>query len=351
MQKLTTLSWLACVAVVTFALVTGCGSSNPPGGGGGPAIPAGTSTLTGVVYAADNVATGMVGAAIRVIGAAGTAVADATGAYRLDNLPAGQFTVEAQTPNQADYGTTRVPVTLTAGEPTTVNFAVMPAAAAAPEQILLDPDVAIIDLNGRIDYRTQVVGADNVVIPNVEPTWVVTGDIGTITPGGLFTGLLVGNGSVTAYAGEVQALSTVQVNPPSPPQITSFQLDPRSLPASGGDVYIAAAISDGDGVSVGNVTVEIFGPGDQRTLLGMDVANPDSAELCLNQSNCYTRATCSTTYSVLANDNNPTAGGIQAPENYSAHVLVTDRSGASTTSTFIDFVVEGIDPPPPSPGI
>ncbi len=350
MQKLTTLSWLACVAVVTLALVAGCGSDGG-GGGGNPPAPAGTSTLLGVVRAADNVAVGMPGAAISVIGAGQTAIADGAGAYRIDNLPAGQFTVEAQTPNHADYGTTRVPATLAAGQTTTVNFAVLPATAAAPEQILLDPNVAIIDLNARIDYRTQVVAANNVVIPNVEPTWVITGDIGTITPGGMFTGLLVGNGTVTAYAGDVQALSTVQVDPPSPPQITSFQLDPRSLPASGGDVYIAAAISDGDGISVADVTVEIFGPGDQRTLVGMDVANPDSAERCVNQGNCYTRATFATTYTVAANDNNPAAGGIQAPENYSAHVMVTDRSGALTVSTFIDFVVEGIDPPPPSPGI
>lgn len=351
MQKLTTLSWLACVAVVTFALVSGCGGGNPPAGGGGGVAPAGTATLQGVVRAADNVGVGLAGAAIRVIGSTGTAVADASGAYRIDNLPAGQFSAEAQTPNHVDYGTTRVPVTLTAGQTTTVNFAVMPAAAAEVEQILLDPRVAIIDLNARIDYRTQVVAANNVVIPNIEPTWVITGGIGTITPGGLFTGLLVGNGSVTAYAGDVQALSTVQVDPPSPPQIISFQLDPRSLPASGGDVYISAAITDGDGISVADVTVEIFGPGDQRTLLGMDVANPDSAERCLNQANCYTRATFATTYTVAANDNNPTADGVQAPENYSAHVSVTDRSGAKTTSTFIDFVVEGIDPPPPSPGI
>ena len=351
MQKLTTLSWLVCVAVVTLALVSGCGSGDQQPGGGPAVAPGGTATLVGVVRAADDVTVAMAGAALRVIGATGTAIADANGAYRIDNLPAGQFTVEAQTPQHADYGTTRVPVTLTAGETTTVNFAVMPAAAAAPEQILLDPDVAIIDLNTRIDYRTQVVAANNVVIPDVEPTWVITGGIGTITPGGLFTGLIVGNGTVTAYAGDVQAISAVQVDPPSPPRITSFQLDPRSLPASGGDVYIAAAITDGDGIRVADVTVEIFGPGDQRTVLGMDVANPDSAEQCLNQSNCYTNATFATTYSVAANDNNPTPGGVQAPENYSAHVMVTDRSGASTVSTFIDFVVEGIDPPPPSPGI
>ncbi len=350
MQKLTTLSWLACVAVVTFALVSGCGGGVAPGAA--PAVvPAGTATVLGVVCAADNVAAGLAGAVVTVIGSGRSAIADGAGAYRLDNLPDGQFTVEAQTPNHADYGLATAPVTLTAGQTTVVNFAAMPAASPAPEQVLLDPRVAIIDLNSQIDYRTQVVAANNVVIPNVEPTWVITGGIGTITRGGLFTGLLVGNGNVTAYAGEAQAASTVQVDPPSPPRITSFQLDPRSLPASGGDVYIAAAISDGDGISVADVTVEIFGPGDQRTLLGMDVANPDSAEECVNQGNCYTRATFSTTYTVAANDNNPTAGGIQAPENYSAHVMVTDRSGARTVSTFIDFVVEGIDPPPPSPGI
>jgi len=79
------------------------------------------------------------------------------------------------------------------------------------------------------------------------------------------------------------------------------------------------------------------------------VPNPEAAERCENQLGCYTRATFAATFHAPANDNRPTALGIQAPENYSAHVLVTDRSGQSNGSEFIDFVVRGIDAPPPLP--
>ncbi len=349
MQKSFALGWVICVVLVTAALIAGCGGGEAPGGGGGTILPVGTASLTGAVFAADAVASGLFGAEIIVSGTGRTAVADANGGFLMQGLPAGEYAVEAQTPNHPDYGTARARVTLADGVVTTVNFAVLPADAPEPAQILLDPDVAIIDLNAKIAYRTQVVGPNNAVIADVEPTWVVAGGIGTITRAGVFTGTSVGNGTVTAFAGGIQVVATVQVDPPGPPNISSFQLNPRSIPASGGDVYIAAAIDDGDGIDVADVVVEIFGPGNQQQLLGTSIADPATAEQCVGQAGCYTRATLATTFNAPANDNQPTTGGIQAPENYSAHVIVTDRSGAKSTSAFIDFVVEGIDPPPPTP--
>ncbi|MCD6359837.1 MAG: carboxypeptidase regulatory-like domain-containing protein [Armatimonadetes bacterium] len=352
MNRLYKFGWLTGVVIVTAALTVGCGgggNGGGGGGGGGQPAPAGTAVLTGTVVAADNVAAGLANAVVSVLGTGKSVTADATGAFRIDGLPSGQFTVEAQTPTHADYGTTRVPADFTNGQTTTINLAVMPEGTLEPVQILLDPITAVIDLNAHINYRTQVVAENNVVIPNIEPTWVVSGGIGTITPDGVFTGRQVGNGTVTAYAGNVQRQATVQVNPPGPPQITSFQLNPRSISAGGGDVYISAAISDGDGINIADVQVEIFGPGEQPIVLGMTIPNPEAAEQCENQVGCYTRATFATTFHAPANDNQPTAAGIQAPENYSAHIVVMDRSGQTSTSSFIDFVVMGIDAPPPLP--
>ena len=351
MARLGNLSWLAGVVVVTLALMTGCGNGGGPGGGGGPIFPVGTASLTGRVLAANNVTAGLAGALVSVLGTGKSVTADGNGAFQIQSLPSGQYTVEAQTPNHPDYGTTRLTVTFADGVVTNINITVLPADTPAPTQILLDPVTAVVDLNGRINYRTQVVAANNAVNPDVKPSWLVSGGIGTITPEGVFTAQRVGNGTVTAFSGDIQRQSTVQVNPPSPPQITSFQLNPRSIPATGGDVYISASVSDGDGVNVADVTVEIFGPGDQRTILGTDVPSPESAEQCENQAGCYTRATYATTFDAPPNDNRPTEAGVQAPENYSAQLLVTDRSGARSQSAFIDFVVQGIDAPPPVPGL
>lgn len=350
MAKLHRLGWLAGVLTVAIALAAGCGGQEAAGGdGGGQQFPVGTAVLQGIVVAADDVAVGLARALVSVAGTGRSVTADAAGAFEIQGLPPGQYTVEAQTPNQANYGTTRVTATFANGQTTTVNLAILPEGTPEPVDVLVDPPAVTIDLNGRVRFRSQVLSADKAVMEGIEPTWVVGGGVGLISPDGVFTAQQVGAGTVTAYVGNVQQQSSVQVTPPAPPQVTSFQVNPRSISAGGGDVYISAAINDGDGIRIADVQIEILGPGNQQFLLPMTVPNPESAELCDGQPGCYARATFATTFQAPPNDNRPTELGVQAPENYSARVLVTDRAGQNTASSFIDFVVQGIDQPPSLP--
>jgi len=275
----------------------------------------------------------------------------AGGVFVIEGLPSGELTVQVSTPTYPDYDSATVTVELVANASTTVNIAVMPVDALEPVAILLDPSQATIDLNGKIMYHSQLVAENNQVIPNMEPTWAVIGGIGRISADGVFTAQQVGTGAVKAFAGDVERTGNVVVIAPRPPQITTFLVNPTVLPASGGDVYITAAVADGDGIPVGNVKAEIFAPGDQVITLGMTVTNPNSALATDDDPACFLDATFGAVFSAPANDNQPTADGIQAPENYSVRVKVTDRSSATSTSTFTDFVVQGIDQPPPSPSM
>lgn len=351
MHHRSALAWLTALLMVLAVINFGCGGGDGGGGDGQPGPAFGTGTLTGTVFAADAPTVIVPNAVVTVEGAGLTANGGSDGAFTINNVPAGDYTVTVATPESEDYGTARADVSVATNETTTVNFAVLPLGVEAPEQILLDPDSATVDLNGRIIYHSQVVGPNNRALEDLTPTWVVSGGIGTISRSGVFSAEAVGSGHVTAYAGTAETSGNVVVVAPRAPRITSFQLSPQSLRATGGDVFISVAVSDGDGVEVGDVTVQIFAPGDNIIDLTPQVTNPDTALACNDASNCYLEASYGVTYTVSANDNQPSPDGVQAPEEYSARVRVTDRDGMSTTSEFIDFTVEGIDPPPTRPDL
>ncbi len=344
------LGWLTGLTVALAIISLGCDGGDG-GGDGGPAPQTGTATLTGTVVSAADTGITVPNAVVTVQGTGGSAVSGADGRFTINNLPAGEWPVEVQTPQSEDYGTADARVPLTVGQTTTVNLAVLPLGTPRPQQILLDPVDATIDVNGRIAYRTQLVGPNNEALEDLQPTWVARGGVGTVDADGVFTAEAVGFGQVSAYAGDAERTGSVVVVAPRPPQIASFRVNPLKLPATGGQVYISAAVTDGDGVNVREVTVQIFAPGDQIIELDMDVTNPDTAISCGGLANCYVDASFGVTYQIPANDNQPTPGGVQAAEQYSARLLVRDRTGMRTQSEFVDFTVEGIDAPPPQPGL
>ncbi len=349
MREKAALGWLASCILVVVALIVGChGDGVAPDDGVAPP-PVGTSTLTGLVFAANDLQQTFSGVPVSVAAAQRTVPTENDGTFTIQNLPAGTLTVEVLTPTYPDYGSTRVTVELVLGQETAVNLAVMPLDTPVPTNILLDPLAVTVDLFGKVVYRTQIVGEGNVAIEGMEPTWVVEGGIGAASADGVFTAQQIGAGTVTTFAGDAQRTGTVIVVAPRPPQINSLLLNPTTLPASGGDVYIATSISDGDGIPVINVRAEVFGPGDEIITVPMAVTNPGTALACADQANCYLEASYGGTFSAPPNDNQPTAEGIQAPENYSARIRAIDRAGGTTTSAFIDFVVQGIDQPPGGP--
>jgi len=334
--------------VVIVALILGCGGDGGQPDGGGPPPATGTATLQGAVCAANNLAQTLGGVTVSVPAAQRSVTTGADGSFFMQNLPDGSLIVQVDTPTYPAYDSATVQVDLVADQTTTVNIAVLPLDAPDPVQILLDPLQATIDLNGKVLYRSQLVAANNQVIPGVQPTWVVIGGVGSITTRGVFTAQQVGAGQVKAVAGNIERVASVVVVAPRPPQITTFLVNPTVLPASGGDVYVSTAATDGDGISAGNVKAEVFAPGNQITSIDMTVTNPATA-LPSDDVASFLDASYGATFSAPANSNQPTAGGIQAPQNYSVRVRVTDRTGATTTSAFTDFVVQGIDQPPPPP--
>ncbi len=340
---------IVAVAVIS----TGCdgGGGDEEGNGGPAAAPQGTATLTGTVVTADNPGRTMPEAEVIIEALGRNVVTGVNGQFTIENLPAGEFTVNVHTPQSETHGTASAIVPLQADTGTTVNFAVLPLNVETPQQIMIAPDNVTVDLNGQVKYRTQLVGPNNLALGDLEPTWVVRGGVGEMSPDGTFTARTVGTGEITAYAGNAQFSGTVVVVQPQPPRISSFQVNPRTLPATGGEIYASAAVSDGDGIRTQDVQLEILPAGGEPILVPMQVANPDSATPFPALPNTYLDASYQVTWPVPANDNTPNAEGVQAVETYGVSLRVRDRSGMTSQSRFIEFIVEGIDPPPPTPGL
>lgn len=361
MHRRAALGWLTCLMITVAIIAVGCGGGDGGGDDGvTPPPPSGTATLNGQVVAADNTAFLVPNAEVTIQQAGQTATAQATrrsattgvdGGFIFQGLTAGTWIVTVTTPQSAEYGTASARVPLVANQTTRVSMAVLPLNLQAPEQIRIDPASATVDLNGRVAYRAQVVGPSNQVYEDIEPTWIVEGGVGQITPDGVFTAQVVGAGKVNAYSGNAERTATVSVVAPRPPQVSSFRVNPQSLPATGGEVFISAAIKDGDGVNASDVTVEILPAGGQPIEVPMHVTNPETAIQCPGVPNCYVDASFGVNYQVPANNNAPTPDGVQAEETYTVSVHVRDRSGMTTQSQFLEFIVQGIDPPPLRPGI
>jgi len=361
MHRKAALGWLTGLIMAAAIIAVGCGGGD--GGGGDdvtPPPPTGTATLNGQVVAANDTSQLLTSADVTIEPAGETAAAQAgrrtvttgpDGGFAFTGLSAGEWTVRVTTPQSEEYGTGMARVPLVADRTTTVSVAVLPLDIAAPQSIVLDPTNSTIDVGGRIDYRAQVEGPGGTVLRDIEPTWVVEGGIGTVNPDGVFTAQSVGSGKVRAFAGNVEKASSVVVVNPRPPQVSSFRVNPQSLPATGGEIFISAAIRDGDGVQVQDVSAMILPAGGEPIEVDLDVTNPDSAIRCPGVPNCFVDASFGAKYQVPANDNTPTADGIQAQESYSVSIRVRDRSGMTTESEFLEFVVQGIDPPPARPGI
>lgn len=340
------LGWLTGLIVAAAIISAGC-----DGDGDGPPPPPGTATLTGKVVAADNTVVGLANAEVIVEGTQRSTTTGSSGLFTIANLPAGDHRVEVRTPLSDTYGTARAVVPLVAGESTNVNLAVLPLGTPVPRSIRIEPETATVDLNVRLNYRSQVLGPDGAPLEGLAPTWVVRGSVGEITPDGVLTARAVGTGQVAAYVGDAQSSAQLVVVEPRAPQISSFQINPRSLPATGGEIYVSASVSDGDGVRLRDVSLQILPTGEEAIYLPMELANPDTAVPLPGLPNTYIDASFMATWAVPANRNPYDARGIQADKDYAATLIVTDRSGRTSRSEIVEFVVEGIDPPPPSPGI
>ena len=132
MREKAALGWLASCILVVVALIVGChGDGVAPDDGVAPP-PVGTSTLTGLVFAANDLQQTFSGVPVSVAAAQRTVPTENDGTFTIQNLPAGTLTVEVLTPTYPDYGSTRVTVELVLGQETAVNLAVMPLDTPVP---------------------------------------------------------------------------------------------------------------------------------------------------------------------------------------------------------------------------
>lgn len=330
------LLWPSLLATVMLAALTlsGCGGG---GDGAGPPVVA-TGTVSGRVVQADNVAAGIANAEVTLVttGTAGldaaqalTARTDSQGNYTLTGVPVGQQTIIASRSSDAVYRSQTVPgVPVLANQTTRLNIALLRQDQPEPTSIRLSPASVVVDLNGQAKFSGVVDGGSGT------PTYVIVGDIGRISPNGLFTGTQVGVGQLKAYAGSASATAEIEVVGPRPPEVSSLLLSPTEFASGGGTLTITAAINDGDGIA--SAVAEIYAPAQDVTRLDMTLTAGNAKD-----------GTYRVSFDVPANSNVPDSSGVQAPMNYSVRVVATDGSGATGTSAFVDLTVAGVRPPPP----
>lgn len=331
---MTRLLWPSVITalIIGTLVLSGCG-----GGGGGttPVVPD-TGTIAGRVLRADDTTQAVAGAEVLVQtdGATVTARTDTNGNYTLAGVPVGEQTVVASAPTNPNLRSQQVPnVSVTKNATTTLNFTLLGQAQGEPTSITLSPTAATIDLNGEVKFAAAMAAGSTAVAGT--PTYYVLGNVGTISASGSFIARAVGQGQVWAVCGSALASATITVTPSRPPEVTTFLASPEEFTASGGTLNVTVATNDGDGIADGSVVAEIYAPSGDVTRLPMPLAAGTERD-----------GTYRLTWTVPANSNTPNAAGVQAEMDYSLRVVVTDRSGAVTTTDFVDFVVKGLAAPP-----
>ena len=340
---------ITAVFVVTAGLV-GCGSDSDPAT---PDDPGYDATVSGRVVAADNIAISLAQAEVSEPITGRMTETDGSGSFRLTGLPAGPNTrILVTCPRTPNYESAWVTVPTQRGRVTTVNISVLPVVVGTPTALIISPSgqpPPDVEQGGNLQFGAAVyVGVQRT---EVQPTWIISGDgVGAIDAAGRFTATSPGSGLITAQTGALVASSGVVVTGPRDPRITSVLVSAspeRPLPASGGPVMITAAINDANGIrnfDAGpnkGLKFEIHAP--DGSLLELTPGEPDLGTTIYD-------GTWRLTYNVPANSNAPDATGRQAPQTYSVRVVARDLTGAVSRSQFYDFVVLGLDAPPPPAG-
>lgn len=352
------------VGLAALWLWAGCnGGDGAPGPGppGPPAAPAGPVTIVGRVVNATSLGTGIARAAVE---APGFGIADSTafdGRFRLEGLPYGSVALRVEFPIDPTLRPQNVTVDLNQGllDPAnpvfSVTIAALPVNLGAPVQVQIIPNQRTVGLGAQTVFDAELAGAGGAIA--AAPTWLVTGAIGSIDATGRFTAEKVGTGSVIAQSGTAAGFATVSVMPAGPPTIEGLVAAPASLPATGGDVLIAAYVGDADGLFIEDGTGTLNGevvavlsiaPGGAPTEMQLEFqgARPSAGTL-------VTAGTWSGTFTAPGNSNPIEPDGSQDPQVYETRVRARDLSGIpggdEAISAPTTFEVRGADQPPPLP--
>ncbi len=356
------------VLLIVFTMVlVGCGSDDATDATAIDSHPAhpDNAVVVGRVVAADNVAMTL-GRAIITEATTGRSVeANAVGVFRLDGLPASSATpLIVDVPRAPDYQSARVPVTTLAGKTTTVILALLPATVGTPTALYIDPSgssAPAIEQGGLLQFSASIYAGNNKKQEGLQPTWLLSGDnVGTIDAAGALRASKSGSARVTAVAGNLVQTTAVEVVGAQPPTISSVLISASTdLPvgASGGPVMMTCAASDGNGIRLFDkgayraLAFEIYTPAGElvRLVPGYPVAGTVETVLDVDSAlvSVCKDGTWRLTYTVPANSNVPGTDGTQAAQTYSVRVAARDVSGTVRYSEFHDFIVKGLDTPPP----
>lgn len=340
MTRLPLAATLAAI-LLTIVLLGGCGGGNGTPDDGGPVV-ADTGTISGRVVRADSPTSGISGASVVVRTATGTPLAEtstnATGAFVIRQVPVGSQTVIVDTVGESLYGSQTV-----AGVPvhkdatTNLTVTVLRVDAPAPSVLDLTPEDVEVDLNGSAAFTASVRTSSGALA--VTPTFYVTGGIGVVsydaaTKKVVFSATREGTGKLMAVCGTLEASANITVVEAGSPEVSSFLVAPMSLPATGGDVTITVAVTDGDGIK--SVEAEIFRP----DTTSYKVTLP----LVLGTQETY-RATTS----LPANSNPYGTDGKQDAQTYRVRYIVRDWADQVSTTPaneFVTITVAGLEMPP-----
>ena len=331
--------WLSLLFVISFvafvAVISGCGGGNNNAGPNPPPPPpGGTATIAGTVVDSGNVAVRVANAVIRVVGSALFGQSDAQGNFNIAGITPGSVQLDVTFPFAGNYQTMRIVVQTAANQTTQVAVAAIDSSTTVPDSVTLSPGNPTIDLGGQIAFTASVRSLG--ISVGVAPTFYVVGNIGTILPSGVFTAATVGTGEVGAALPSASASTTVTVIGASDPEIGQLSVSPNNLPETGGPVRIAIAARDGNGIAA--VIAEIELPSRITT-----------NAFLVRETGSGKDGSWGGTY-VAPPNNAPTgADGKQLEQRYSVRVKVTDNAGAVAYSGWLDFVVRGVDSPPPPP--
>lgn len=338
------------IAAVVLAIV-GCGGgddgdTNPPG----PVPNPDNATVRGYVVLSDGVGTPVASATVSEPTTTLSTVTGGTGWFSLSGLPGQEATITVAAPGAVGYQGVTLAVPTVAGRTTDVVVTLPPTALGTPTGLTVTPASASVEVGGTLQLSARVVAGGSEL--DVEPSWVLSYGTatapGTLSAAGLFTATNAGTATVRAILGGLRTSAAVTVSPAGPPVISSLMLTHSAsspVPASGGTVTFTAAVSDGDGVLTADsgaykgIRFEVITPaGDTEVVYAGEPVAGDIKD-----------GTWSKDYTVPANSNVPGTDGVQAQQLYSVRVVACDLAGREARSSYQDFVVAGVDAPPPLP--
>ena len=122
-------------------------------------------------------------------------------------------------------------------------FAIVGCGKPEPDRVDVTPGEKVIAIGETIDFTAIVRSKDGDEIPDLETSWRVVGDAGTIDSNGRFSAGKPGDVEIIASSGEVSGKATVQVTPVSLVSLRSKPEKAEAYPGTEMNLQIPGRLS------------------------------------------------------------------------------------------------------------